>query len=106
MRVIVTQASTGDGGEASRPRLRSEGRKGCSSVPLSGHLGASVSGGCSNLADYVEVKGGSFEGGLLKIELVREVPEAIYGLAPIPDHLENVGRSLAADGADFAQTVA
>jgi len=30
-----------------------------------------------NLADYVEVKGASFEGGLLKIELVREVPEAI-----------------------------
>jgi len=29
-----------------------------------------------NLADYVEVKGASFEGGLLKIELVREVPEA------------------------------
>jgi molecular chaperone IbpA len=28
-----------------------------------------------NLADYVEVKGASFEGGLLKIELVREVPE-------------------------------
>jgi molecular chaperone IbpA len=30
-----------------------------------------------NLADYVEVKGASFEGGLLKIELVREVPEAM-----------------------------
>lgn len=30
-----------------------------------------------NLADYVEVKGASFEDGLLKIELVREVPEAM-----------------------------
>jgi molecular chaperone IbpA len=30
-----------------------------------------------NLADYVEVRGASFEGGLLKIDLVREVPEAM-----------------------------
>jgi molecular chaperone IbpA len=30
-----------------------------------------------NLADYVQVKGASFENGLLKIELVREVPEAM-----------------------------
>ena len=30
-----------------------------------------------NLADYVEVKGASFAGGLLKIDLVREVPEAM-----------------------------
>jgi molecular chaperone IbpA len=30
-----------------------------------------------NLADFVEVKGASFEGGLLKIDLVREVPEAM-----------------------------
>jgi molecular chaperone IbpA len=30
-----------------------------------------------NLADYVEVKGASFEDGLLKIELVREVPDAM-----------------------------
>jgi molecular chaperone IbpA len=30
-----------------------------------------------NLADYVQVKSASFEGGLLKIELVREVPEAM-----------------------------
>jgi molecular chaperone IbpA len=30
-----------------------------------------------NLADYVEVRGASFEGGLLKIGLVREVPEAM-----------------------------
>ncbi len=30
-----------------------------------------------NLADYVRVKGASFENGLLKIDLVREVPEAM-----------------------------
>jgi molecular chaperone IbpA len=30
-----------------------------------------------NLADHVQVKGASFEGGLLKIDLVREVPEAM-----------------------------
>ena len=30
-----------------------------------------------NLADYVQVKGASFEQGLLRIELVREVPEAM-----------------------------
>jgi molecular chaperone IbpA len=30
-----------------------------------------------NLADYVEVKGASFQGGLLKIDLVREIPEAM-----------------------------
>src|SRR5215204_1143896 len=30
-----------------------------------------------NLADYVQVKGASFEQGLVKIELVREVPEAM-----------------------------
>ena len=30
-----------------------------------------------NLADYVQVKSASFEQGLLKIELVREVPEAM-----------------------------
>lgn len=30
-----------------------------------------------NLADYVQVKNASFENGLLKIELVREVPEAM-----------------------------
>jgi molecular chaperone IbpA len=30
-----------------------------------------------NLADYVQVKDASFENGLLKIELVREVPEAM-----------------------------
>ena len=30
-----------------------------------------------NLADFVEVKGASFEGGLLKIDLIREVPEAM-----------------------------
>jgi molecular chaperone IbpA len=30
-----------------------------------------------NLADYVQVKGAAFEDGLLKIDLVREVPEAM-----------------------------
>lgn len=30
-----------------------------------------------NLADYVQVKSAAFENGLLKIELVREVPEAM-----------------------------
>ena len=30
-----------------------------------------------NLADYVQVKGASFEGGLLKVDLAREVPEAM-----------------------------
>lgn len=30
-----------------------------------------------NLADYVQVQGASFEGGLLKVDLVREVPEAM-----------------------------
>jgi molecular chaperone IbpA len=30
-----------------------------------------------NLADFVKVKSASFEGGLLKIDLVREVPEAM-----------------------------
>jgi molecular chaperone IbpA len=47
-----------------------------------------------NLADYVQVKGASFEDGLLKIELVREVPEAMKprriaitaGQKPIIEH--------------------
>jgi len=30
-----------------------------------------------NLADYVQVKGASFENGMLKVGLVREVPEAM-----------------------------
>lgn len=30
-----------------------------------------------NLADYVQVKGASFQDGLLRIDLVREVPEAM-----------------------------
>ena len=30
-----------------------------------------------NLADYVQVKGASFDSGLLKIDLMREVPEAM-----------------------------
>ncbi len=30
-----------------------------------------------NLADYVQVKGAAFENGLLRIELLREIPEAM-----------------------------
>ena len=30
-----------------------------------------------NLADYVQVKGAAFDNGLLRIELVREIPEAM-----------------------------
>jgi molecular chaperone IbpA len=30
-----------------------------------------------NLADYVQVKGATFENGMLQIELVREIPEAM-----------------------------
>jgi molecular chaperone IbpA len=30
-----------------------------------------------NLADYVQVKNATFDNGLLKIELVREIPEAM-----------------------------
>jgi molecular chaperone IbpA len=30
-----------------------------------------------NLADYVQVKSASFDNGLLKIELVRKIPEAM-----------------------------
>jgi molecular chaperone IbpA len=30
-----------------------------------------------SLADYVQVKGASFDNGLLKIELVREIPDAL-----------------------------
>jgi molecular chaperone IbpA len=30
-----------------------------------------------NLAEYVEVKGASFENGMLKVDLVREIPEAM-----------------------------
>lgn len=43
-----------------------------------------------NLADYVQVKSAAFDNGLLKIELVREVPEAMkprripIGEAPAP----------------------
>ena len=33
-----------------------------------------------NLADYMQVTNASFDNGLLKIELVREVPEAIKPL--------------------------
>ncbi|HEY1982154.1 MAG TPA: Hsp20 family protein [Xanthobacteraceae bacterium] len=46
-----------------------------------------------NLADYVQVRGASFDNGLLRIELVREIPEAmkprriaINGGTPAPLH--------------------
>jgi molecular chaperone IbpA len=35
-----------------------------------------------NLADYVQVKNASFDNGLLKIELVREIPEAMKPQSP------------------------
>jgi molecular chaperone IbpA len=35
------------------------------------------------LADYVKVKGASLENGLLHVELVREVPEAMKPRSPI-----------------------
>jgi molecular chaperone IbpA len=44
-----------------------------------------------NLADYVQVKGAAFDNGLLQIELVREIPEAMkprriaIGTAPASD---------------------
>lgn len=34
-----------------------------------------------NLADYVQVKNASFENGMLKIDLVREVPESMKPIA-------------------------
>jgi molecular chaperone IbpA len=49
-----------------------------------------------NLADYVQVKGATFDNGLLKIELVREIPEtmkprrvAIKG-APAGDNVHQI----------------
>jgi molecular chaperone IbpA len=53
-----------------------------------------------NLADYVEVKGATFENGLLHIRLVREVPEAmkprrieIKNGAPMHRQVEHLGVS-------------
>ena len=46
-----------------------------------------------NLAEYVQVKNASFEDGLLKIELVREVPEAMKP------------RRIAINGATFQPTI-
>ena len=50
-----------------------------------------------NLADYVQVKGASFENGLLQIELVREIPEAmkprriaITGAEPPIDNIHQI----------------
>jgi molecular chaperone IbpA len=47
-----------------------------------------------NLADYVQVKQASFKDGLLVIDLVREIPEAMkprrieIGMGPSPSHIE------------------
>jgi len=46
-----------------------------------------------NLADYVQVKNASFDNGLLKIELVREIPEAMKP------------RRIAIDGASTSRNV-
>ena len=46
-----------------------------------------------SLADYVQVKGATFDNGLLKIELVREIPEAMKP------------RRIAINGASTADTV-
>ena len=48
-----------------------------------------------NLADYVQVKGASLENGLLSVDLVREIPEAMrprgiqIGQAPQPKTIES-----------------
>jgi molecular chaperone IbpA len=46
-----------------------------------------------NLADYVQVRGASFDNGLLRVELVREVPEAMKP------------RRVAINGASAPQTI-
>jgi molecular chaperone IbpA len=48
-----------------------------------------------NLADYVQVKSATFDNGLLKIELVREIPEAMKPRriainGPTPDNLRQL----------------
>ena len=51
-----------------------------------------------NLAEYVQVKGASFEGGLLKIDLVRELPEGMKSRR-IPIHSgsgQQIGHKMAA----------
>src|ERR1700744_6521579 len=44
-----------------------------------------------SLADYVQVKGASFDNGLLKIELVREIPEAMKPRQIAIDGASNTG---------------
>jgi len=46
-----------------------------------------------NIADYVQVKGASFKNGMLKIDLVREVPEAMKP-RQIPINVGNDNRQL------------
>jgi molecular chaperone IbpA len=58
---------TVEGGEAEKPE-RTFLYRGISNRPFRRQF---------NLADYVQVRGASFDNGLLKIELVREVPEAM-----------------------------
>jgi molecular chaperone IbpA len=54
-----------------------------------------------NLADYVQVKGASFDNGLLQIELIREVPEAMkprrIAISAAPaSNVEQIGTNKAA----------
>jgi molecular chaperone IbpA len=50
-----------------------------------------------NLADYVQVRGASFDNGLLRIELVREIPEAMK-----PRHIP-IGATTANDTAKLGK---
>ena len=68
--ISVTRTRTAD----RRGTAVREGRQG--RISLSRHRGAGVRKRF-NLADYVEVEGASFEDGLLHIDLVRRVPEAM-----------------------------
>ena len=56
---------------------RRQDRKGRSRVPLSGASRPGHFKRQFSLADYVQVKDATFDNGLLKIELVREIPEAM-----------------------------
>ena len=53
-----------------------------------------------SLADYVQVKGATFDNGLLRIELVREIPEAMKPRqiainGATPDNLHRLGAKVA-----------
>jgi molecular chaperone IbpA len=47
-----------------------------------------------NLADYVQVKGATFDTGVLQIELVREIPEATMRPTTAYDNILNLNRLL------------